>query len=80
LGGNAIGGTVPASLSALTKLSWLCAAPTRARSLCARLRAADARAAPPVHACAAMRTCACGDDIVPITITIIMINYYYYYY
>ncbi len=41
---NSIGGTVPASLSALTKLTWLCARPCpRFLALRRHARGADAR-------------------------------------
>ena len=69
MGANAIGGTVPASLSVLTKLNYLCAAAPP--GACSRFAGASAGgcAAPVCAVCgdgahrrAAMRTCACGDD------------------
>ena len=42
-GANAIGGTVPASLSALTSLTYLCARPCPALALCAPARAGRMR-------------------------------------
>ncbi len=71
---NTIGGTVPASLSALIQLSYLCAAPP-ALACFAPARARGGCAQQPVRAVygggagrrAAMRTRACGDDAVAIT-------------